>query len=136
MTIENAIEVYRARGDGAPAVRRVVVRALAETGTPSLLIPADLAAPLELRTIRQDRYELADGSTYRGEVIGPAHVTVEGRSFFYEVGLLPPGAEALLGVVTLEQLDPVLDPRAPRLTGRREGGALPPLKRATWSGCP
>ena len=126
--IENAIDVYRAQGDGAPDVRRITVRALVDTGTAPLLVPADLATPLELRVVRRDVYELADGRLYEGDVIGPVRVTVEGRSFFYEVGLLPPGQEALLGVVVLEQLDLILDPKARRVAGRREGGAILPLK--------
>lgn len=133
--IENGIDVYRAQGDGAPETRRVSVRALVDTGTTALLIAADMARSLGLRTMRRDRYELADGSMYEGEVVGPARVTVEGRSFFYEVGLLPDGAEPLLGVVALEQLDLILDPKTRRVVGRDEGGPMLPLKKNSSRGC-
>ena len=84
-----------------------------DTGAALICLPASLAADLGLRSDTTRAVVLADGSRADVPYVGPLRVDFEGRYAF--AGALVMGDEPLLGVVAMEEMDVVIDPRGQRL---------------------
>ena len=88
------------------------VNALADTGALMLCIPEHVALQLKLSTESVREVLMADGRNMDVPYVGPIKVSFQER--FCYVGALVLGDEVLLGAVSMEDMDLVVNP------GRRE----------------
>ncbi|HAK93653.1 MAG TPA: aspartyl protease [Planctomycetes bacterium] len=87
---------------------------LVDSGASYSLLPVKVWKALGLKPKRTLRFVLADGSAVSRKV-SECRIALEGREGHTPVVLGEPGDDALLGVVTLENLGLVLDPFRRRL---------------------
>jgi clan AA aspartic protease len=93
------------------AVRMVEVDAIADTGAIGLAIPEDVAEALNLRTIRHDWVQTADGKSHELPIVAGIFLELLDRSMSTDAFVLPRGAKVLLGAVQLEWMDLVVVPK-------------------------
>ncbi len=92
-----------------PALSRLKVQALADSGAVFLCVPEHVAEELQLKELCQKEVELANG---RGELkpyVGPIHVRFDNRECM--VGGIVKGKTVLLGAIPMEDMDLVIEPR-------------------------
>ena len=94
------------RGSGE---KQEPVRFLIDSGTTYSLLPKTVWESIELVPKRGQTFSLADGSTIERQ-ISECHITIAEGEGHTPVVLGEPGDEALLGVVTLENLGLVFNP--------------------------
>jgi clan AA aspartic protease len=103
-------------------VRRLEVNdAMVDTGATSLSLPRRLIEQLGLTQLRTGRARTASGMSTFG-IFSPVRLTVQGRDCTVEVAELPDDCPPLIGVIPLEILDFVVEPKTQRLTGNPEHG--------------
>ena len=96
------------------------VDAVVDTGASYSIIPADALHRLGVVPLRKDEYETADGRTIECD-IGVAWVNVDGRETTTPVVFGIDDSLALLGAVTLQELNLAVDTKGERLV---PGGRL------------
>ena len=92
-----------------PTGRQTGRRFLVDSGATYTLLPYDDWRTIELSPKRSLAFTLADGTTMERQV-SECHITLPQGETHTPVILGEPGDEALLGVVTLEELGLVLNP--------------------------
>jgi len=103
-------------------VRRVEVEdARVDTGATYLAMPKHLIDQLGFRKLRTSLANTAAGTAPIG-IYGPARLTVQGRDCILEVSELADDCPVLVGVIPLELLDFVVDPKGQRLIGNPDHG--------------
>ncbi len=128
--IANSFDEALARhGDLAPCdIRKVVVRALVDSGAYMLCINENLKLQLGLDTVAEMAAELANGSFEKLDVVGPVEVRFENRSTSCRAAVLPGESETLLGSIPMEDMDVrilpkeqklVVNPEAPNLAKKK-----------------
>jgi predicted aspartyl protease len=106
----------------ADRVRRIEIEdARVDTGATYLAMPKALIDQLALRKLRVSLARTASGMASFG-IYGPVRLTIQGRDCIIEVSELADGCPVLVGVVPLEMLDYVVDPKSQRLIGNPEHG--------------
>lgn len=85
------------------------VHALVDTGATLLSLPPDVVAELDLEVLDQRSYSLSDGRTGLAPYAGPVCMRVGDRHCFG--GALVLEGSPLLGVVPMEDMDLVVDPK-------------------------
>lgn len=90
------------------------VDAIVDTGATRTTIPASLLRALGVEAYRQASFRLADG-TIRELGLGRTRVRVDGRAELTQVAFAEEGMPALLGAITMEELDLAVDPVNRRL---------------------
>jgi clan AA aspartic protease len=83
-------------------------RALADTGALHLCLPKHLVIQLELEELERREVIFADGSRQSVPYVGPVRLIFQNRSCY--VGALVLGDEVLLGAISMEDLDLILQP--------------------------
>jgi len=104
------------------AGRSVAVRALIDTGTTELFVTAQIARELgfDLEEVGRKYVTVADGRrVYVPRLMG-VQIHFEDRSYLTEALVM--GTECLVGVVPLEVMDLIVDPKLQRLVGRLPDG--------------
>ena len=96
-------------------IKRMRVTALVDSGAYMLAINDHIKEQLDLPVLEEQTARLADDSQIRVEVVGPVEVRFENRSTTVRAIVLPGNAEPLLGVIPLEDMDVVVDPKQQRL---------------------
>jgi predicted aspartyl protease len=122
--IENSDDLVLAKKGLLPAgkVRSVeVFDALVDTGATLLSMPKGLIEQLGLEPVRI-RTALTSAGNVRVQIYGTARLTVEGRDCPIDVSELPDNGPVLIGQVTLELLDFVVDVPGQRLIGNPAHG--------------
>jgi clan AA aspartic protease len=96
--------------------QQMQVNALVDTGATFLCVTEEIALQLgfDLSEVRQQMVTLADGHQRKVPKIAPIEIAFENRSYVTEALVL--GNEPLMGVIPLEAMDLVIDPRQQRLT--------------------
>lgn len=132
--VEMALENYddRAvfmRGYGAEAdIRRATLEGIADTGAVMLVLPGDAVERLGLRMQRTVTVTYADERREERPVAGPLTVRIGNRFMLADCIVGPPGGEALIGQVVLEELDLVADCARRTLAPRPESPDRPMLR--------
>lgn len=108
-TFSIEITVSGATGDSEERMQ-----ALVDTGATNTVVPGDLLRRLGVQPHRTSSLQLADGRQLELE-IGRAWVRVDGQQEFTQVVFGPPGAEPILGAITLEEMNLSVDPVAQKL---------------------
>ena len=91
-----------------------VTEAIVDTGASYSVIPGQLLRQLGIQPKRTDVFMLADGTRHE-EVIGEARVAVNGRDAVTPVVFGSDEALPLLGAVTMQELNLVVDTNGERL---------------------
>jgi len=91
-----------------PDLKRVRVRAIADTGAMMLSIPEHIALQLQLKSDRVREVTAADAKKHVVPYVGPIEVVFENRNCY--VGAIVLGDEVLLGAVPMEDMDLVISP--------------------------
>ena len=91
--------------------QQVPINALVDTGATFLCVTEEIALQLgfDITEVRQQTVTLADGHQRKVPKIAPIEIVFENRSYVTEAVVL--GNEPLLGVIPLEAMDLVVDPR-------------------------
>lgn len=91
--------------------QQVQVNALVDTGATFMCVTEEIALQLgfDIAEVSQQTVTLADGHQRKVPKIAPIEIAFENRSYVTEAVVL--GNEALLGVIPLEAMDLVVDPR-------------------------
>jgi predicted aspartyl protease len=95
----------------ADKVRKVLVKALVDTGATLFALPEETIKALGLQLQRTVRTRYADGKLHKRSVWGPVKLRVLKREMIIEVLAAPPGVPALIGQIPLEGLDLLVDAR-------------------------
>ncbi|NCQ33292.1 MAG: clan AA aspartic protease, partial [Armatimonadetes bacterium] len=109
-------------------VRRETKRLLTDTGATMLMLPEDLVDALGLDRLGKIVVTYADERKEERPTAGVVTVRVKGRSMETRCVVGPPGSEALLGQVVLEELDLLVDSAQGKLVPRPESPYFPTLK--------
>ena len=110
------------------AVRRARIPAVVDTGAVSMAIPEDVVRDLGLPIIDHASTQMADGSSVTLPIAGSLGLRIQGRLMDTDCLVVPVGAEALIGVVAMERMDLIPDPKNQTLTGRPESPDMPLLR--------
>jgi clan AA aspartic protease len=92
-----------------PELEPVEVEALADTEAVHLCIPSHIQIQLELEEIDKKEVTLADGSRKAVPYVGPIELRFKNRVGF--TGALVMGDQVLLGVIPMEDMDLVVNPK-------------------------
>ena len=89
----------------------VAVNALVDTGATFMCVTEEIALQLgfDITEVSQQTVTLADGHQRKVPKIAPIEIAFENRTYVTEAVVL--GNEALMGVLPLEAMDLVVDPR-------------------------
>ena len=101
-------------------VRRVTVRAVADTGAVMLALPEEVVERLGVEVVGSGPVAYADGRRGELPIAGPLTVHIGDRWTFARCIVVPPGTEALIGQIIMEELDLVADCRNQTLGPRPE----------------
>jgi clan AA aspartic protease len=108
---------------GRPELEELTVDAVVDTGAIDLVVPARIAAQLQLRDLQSREVRLADGSTRTLRYVGPILVRAQGRDCM--TAALVTGDQVLLGAIPMEAMDVIVHPRLQRLVVNPEHPELP-----------
>jgi clan AA aspartic protease len=95
--------------------QNVQVSALVDTGATFMCVTEEIALQLgfDITEVMQQMVTLADGHQRKVPKIAPVEIAFENRTYVTEAVVL--GNEPLLGVIPLEAMDLMVDPRLQRL---------------------
>lgn len=123
-TIENLGDLYEVdKGRLAEAdVRRIEVEdALIDTGAVGLMLPARLIASLGLKPLRM-RPTRGIGGHVMMPIYSSVRLTIQGRDCPIDVGQVGDDMPVIVGVIPLEWMDWIVDPKNQRLIGNPAHG--------------
>jgi clan AA aspartic protease len=95
--------------------------ALVDTGSTMLSLPKRLIKKLGLRKVRTRRIRTATGEA-ETDVYDAVRLTVQGRDCTIDVAEVAEGCPVLIGQISLEMMDFVVDPRGQKLMGNPAHG--------------
>jgi clan AA aspartic protease len=92
-------------------LQQVDINALVDTGATFMCVTEEIALQLgfDITEVSQQLVTLADGHQRKVPKIAPIEIAFENRSYVTEAVVL--GDEPLLGVIPLEAMDLIVDPR-------------------------
>src|SRR5215212_5630049 len=96
-------------------IKRMRVSALVDSGAFMLVINEQIKQQLDLPVLEEQTVRLADESEVRAEIVGPVEIRFENRATTVRAVMLPGSTEPLLGVIAMEGMDVVIDPKRQRL---------------------
>ncbi len=108
-------ENARRRIIGEEEVKRMKVNMLVDSGAYSMVINQTIQEQLDLPFIEKRKAVLADGSVQEFEVVGPLHVKFKNRTAICSAMVLKGDSEPLLGVIPMEEMDVLINPRQQEL---------------------
>ena len=97
-----------------PALNKIVVTAMVDTGALTLCIPEHVCLQLKLEEAEKREITTADGRKSLVPYVGPVKIQFQNRTAF--VGALVLGDEVLLGSVPMEDMDLVVNPSRREVT--------------------
>jgi clan AA aspartic protease len=92
-----------------PTGQQARLRFLVDSGATYTLLPHDIWPSIGLAPKRSARFTLADGTTFERQV-AECHIALPEGEGHSPVILGEPGDDALLGIITLENLGLILNP--------------------------
>ena len=96
-------------------IRKVLIRAMADSGAIRLAINETIKLQLGLRVRQQLNISLADGTKRTLDVAGPIRLKFKDRDCITDAFVLPGNEEPLLGAVPMELMDLVIIPAENKL---------------------
>lgn len=113
----NGGDVYlmRTKQLAEEGVRQVRVNSLVDSGAYMLVINDQIKNQLGLPFIEKQIATLADDSTIEVEIVGPVEIRFENRRTTVDAMVFPGNSEILLGVIPMEDMDVLIDPKQQKL---------------------
>ena len=108
-------------------VRHMAVNFLVDTGAYMLTINESIRAQLDLPTLETRPAELANGEVVQCDVVGPIELRYANRRSSQCAMVLPGEVEPLLGALSLEDMDLVVEARTQRLIVNPEHPLAPQM---------
>lgn len=96
-------------------IRKVIVKAMADSGAIRLSINENIKNQLGLRVRQQLNISLADGTKRTLDVAGPIRLKFGDRDCITDAFVLPDNEEPLIGAVPMELMDLVIIPSENKL---------------------
>lgn len=96
-------------------IKHMCVSMLVDSGAYMLVINDRIREQLDLPFIEEQTMRLADDTEMKVKIVGPVEVRFENRSTTTRAAVIPGNVEPLLGVIPIEDLDVVIDPKQQRL---------------------
>lgn len=93
-------------------IRKINVTALVDCGSMMLAINENICQQLGLFKVEERLAELADGSIKSFDVVGPIEIRIPHRRCSVEAMVLPGDSEVLLGVIPMEDMDLIIEPKS------------------------
>jgi clan AA aspartic protease len=106
-------------------IKRMRVTALVDSGAYMLVVNDHIKQQLNLPVLGETTALLADESEVRAEIVGPVEIRFENRATTVRALMLPGSREPLLGVIPMEDMDVVIDPKRQRLIVNPENPNIP-----------
>jgi clan AA aspartic protease len=106
-------------------IKRMRVTALVDSGAYMLVFNEHVKQQLDLPVLGKTTALLTDESEVRAEIVGPVEIRFENRATTVRALMLPGCAEPLLGVIPMEDMDVVIDPKQQRLIVNPENPNIP-----------
>jgi clan AA aspartic protease len=106
-------------------IKRLRVTALVDSGAHTLVVNDHIKQQLDLPVLEERTVRFADESEVRAQIVGPVEIRFENRRTTVEAILLPGNVEPLLGVIPMEGMDVVIDPKQERLIVNPENPNIP-----------
>ena len=113
---------------GEDEIRRIRVTMLVDTGSLELCINENIQSYLDLPVIERKTVELADGRLLNCDVVGPVELKFVNRGTICTALVLPGDSEPLLGVVSMESMDVLVDMTKQELIVNEKPRRLPGLR--------
>jgi len=104
------LEMSRRHIIGEDEIKRMKVNMLVDTGSVYMCINETIQQQLQLQVLEKRKVQLADGSIFEYEVVGPIEVRFENRRCSVDAMVLPGDNEPLLGAIPLEDMDVIIHP--------------------------
>ena len=120
ITLRNAGDVINAQYGiiTEPEIRQATVTAMVDTGSSFPVINQELFQKLGLTlTGEQREVSFANNGRARCKITGPVEIRWENRSFTMPAMLVENAPDILLGVIPLEGMDLIVDPKNQKLIG-------------------
>jgi clan AA aspartic protease len=129
LELANAYEIEGARRGKIrqDEIKKVNVRALADSGAYLMVIPDHVAAQLDLLEVEKRECTMADGSTNVLPIVGPVWLRFKNRQTVC-FAISAPTTETLLGSIPMEDLDVVLNPRSQTMEVNPDSPYLPHIR--------
>ena len=96
-------------------VKRLKVHVLVDSGAIMLAINEEICNQLDLTPLDKRPAQMADGSVIMLDVVGPIEIRFGNRRTNVDAIVLPGNAQPLLGVIPMEDMDVLIDPKANEL---------------------
>jgi clan AA aspartic protease len=96
-------------------IKRMNVRVLVDSGAYMLVINEHIKEQLDLPVLEEKMARLADETELKVKVAGPIELRFENRRATVDALVFPGNAEPLLGVIPMEDMDVLVDPKQQRL---------------------
>ena len=106
------LELSRRKMLPSDQIRQMKVTALVDSGAMMLAINENIRQQLGLLKTDERLAELADGSVNTYDVVGPVEIRIPHRRCSVDAIVLPGESEVLLGVIPMEDMDLVIDPKS------------------------
>jgi|ERR1041384_677505 clan AA aspartic protease len=99
----------------ADEIKRVMCRALVDSGVWDLVINEDVQKKLNLPVLDRSKVKMADETWLDVDIVGPVEVRFEDHFTIVSAVVLPGTSEVLLGAFPLQGLDAFIDAKGERL---------------------
>ena len=109
------LALYRRGFMPEEGIKRMSVTALVDSGAFMLVINEQIKQQLDLPVLEEQTVRLADESEVKAEIVGPVEIRFENRATTVRAVMLAGSTEPLLGVIAMEGMDVVVDPKRQRL---------------------
>jgi clan AA aspartic protease len=105
-------------------VRKETVQAIVDTGAMTLIITEELYQKLGLTQIEEKNANLANGMRVSCKVTNPVSIYWKNRSSVAKAVVVPSAERVLLGIIPLEDMDLIVEPKKDELVGAHGDEAL------------
>lgn len=105
-------------------IRAVEADGVVDTGAAMVVLTKDIADRLGLPKVGEMLVRYADNRTAKRDLVGQLELEIQGRRSTYRAIVEPGRKDPLIGVIVLEDLDFLIDPRNQKLVPRDPAGEV------------
>jgi clan AA aspartic protease len=96
-------------------IKKIRIIALVDTGAMLLAINENIQEYLQLPVVKRKPFQMANGEVILCDIVGPLEIRFQNRDAECSAIVLPDDSEPLLGVIPMEAMDVLVDPRRQEL---------------------
>jgi clan AA aspartic protease len=119
VTLKNAVDVgaLKRKIIKKEEIRQITVKALVDTGAPTLIINETIRQKLGLELCGAQPVRMANGVKETVKIVEPVEIHWENRKMTCQPRVLPGARRNILGLIPLEDMDLMVDPTTQVLIG-------------------